>query len=226
MVTATTPISRTVASGRMRVGSAVDSANVGDVERWLSIAGGGLAVAAGLSRGTLPGFGIAALGGALLYRGLTGYCPLYASLGLRTSEAHSPAAGVAAGHGFKITRAVTVNRPASEVYRVWRDLEGLPRFMSHLVSVKAEDSRSHWVARAPAGMQVEWDAEIVNDEPGRLLAWRSLEGSQIATAGTVHFRQAPGGRGTEVHVTLKYDPPGGKLGSWLAWLFGQEPSQQ
>src|SRR2546430_110214 len=74
-----------------------------------------------------------------------------------------------------------------------------------------------------AGMSVSWDAEIINEEPNRLIAWRSLEGSQVSTAGSVHFTPAPGDRGTEVRVVLKYDPPGGKLGGWLAWLFGADP---
>src|SRR5262249_48373258 len=115
---------------------------------------------------------------------------------------------------------------ADALYRRWRDLAGLPRFMEHLVSVTEHGPRSHWVAKAPVGLTVEWDAELVNDQPGRLIAWRSLEGSQVDTAGSVHFNPAPSGRGTEVVVELKYDPPGGRLGSWLAWLFGREPSVQ
>jgi uncharacterized membrane protein len=98
--------------------------------------------------------------------------------------------------------------------------------MSHLKSVQKEGSRSHWVAKAPAGLSAEWDAEIVNDKPGRLIAWRSLEGSEVRTAGSVHFNPTPDGRGAEVLVELKYDPPGGKLGTWLAWLFGEDPGRQ
>jgi len=116
-------------------------------------------------------------------------------------------------------------RRAQELYVMWRDFENLPRFMSHLKSVKTYGNRSHWVADGPTG-PVEWDADIVNDEPNRLIAWRSLQESQVATAGAVHFTPLGHDRGTEVLVELKYDPPGGKLGSWLAWLFGQEPGQQ
>jgi len=223
MVSTTTLIGRRVASGRVRPGGADEGVNVSDLERMLSLAGGGAAALYGLNRGSLL---LTALGGSLLYRAFSGHCPMYAALGVNTAPKHSPAASIPAGEGFKVVRSITVNRPVEEVYRMWRDLENLPRFMSHLESVKVDGSRSHWAARGPAGSSVTWDAEIINEEPNRLLAWRSLEGSTVSTAGSVHFRPAPGGRGTEVMVTLKYDPPAGKLGSWLAWLFGEEPSLQ
>lgn len=221
-----TPISRRVASGEAH--SAVeDPVNVGQTERWLSLIGGGLLALQGLRQESLAGLGLATLGGALIYRGLSGHCHLYQALGIDTARhRHGPASSVAAGEGFKITQAVTIDRPPEEVYRYFRDLENLPRFMTHLISVTEEGERTHWKAKAPAGLSVSWDAEVISQEPGRLLAWRSLEGSQVATAGSVHFDPAPGGRGTEVRVTLKYDPPGGTLGGWVAWLFGKEPSRQ
>jgi uncharacterized membrane protein len=170
--------------------------------------------------------GLAAAGAGLLYRGLTGHCHVYGTLGVNTAEKHGRAASVRAGAGVKVVRAVTINRSPEDLYRAWRNFEQLHRFMTHLVSVKTEGNRSHWVARAPAGMTIEWDAEIINDEPNRLIAWRSIEGSRVSTAGSVTFTPAAGGRGTEVRVTLKYDPPAGKLGSWLARFFGEEPSLQ
>lgn len=122
---------------------------------------------------------------------------------------------------------VTVNRPASEAYRFWRDLENLPRFMAHLESVRADDlRRSHWTARGPAGRLVGWDAEIVEDRPDELIAWRSLPGAQVPNAGRVRFVPAPGNRGTEVRVELGYAPPAGRLGRAVAKLFGEEPEQQ
>jgi len=217
-----TPRQRAAGREQLTRGSACESANVGEAERLLSLAGGGLLTLYGLRQGGLAG--LAALGGSLIYRGATGHCAVYGALGIGTSK-HSPTAAVAAGRGVMVIRSVTIHRPPQEIYRFWRDFENLPRFMKHLVSVKTEGNRSHWVARGPAGMTVGWDAEIVNEEPNRLIAWRSLEGSQVATAGSVHFTPLPGG-GTEVRVTLKYDPPAGKLGSWLAWLFGEEPGQQ
>lgn len=223
MVATATPIGRKVASGQVAPGGADNGVNVHDIERLISLAGGGAAALYGLQRGSLV---LTALGGSLLYRALSGHCPLYSALGVNTADGHTPAASVAADAGVKVVRAFTVNRPAEELYRHWRNLEGLPRFMKHLKSVTEKGDRSHWVAYGPAGTEVSWDAEIINEEPNRLIAWRSLEGSTIATAGSVQFRPAPAGRGTEIVVTLKYDPPGGKLGSWLAWLFGEEPSLQ
>jgi uncharacterized membrane protein len=124
-------------------------------------------------------------------------------------------------------RSITVRRPVEEVYGFWRNFENLPRFMRHLESVQVVDERrSHWKALAPAGQTVEWDAETIEDRPSELIAWRSLPGADIYNAGTVRFQPAPGGRGTEVRVTLEYDPPFGKLGSKVAMLFREEPGQQ
>jgi uncharacterized membrane protein len=112
------------------------------------------------------------------------------------------------------------------VYAYWRDFSNLPRFMRHLESVTEDGNRSHWVAKAPAGQQVEWDAELTQDEPNERISWHSMEGSDVHHGGTVTFRSAPGGRGTEVRVELEYDPPLGKLGSKVAMLWREEPGQQ
>jgi uncharacterized membrane protein len=125
-----------------------------------------------------------------------------------------------------VSKSVTINRPRHEVYAFWRDLEHLPTFMIHLQAVTtSSDGRSHWVTAAPGG-RVEWDSEIVEDQPGQLISWRSLEGSDVPNGGSVRFAEAPAGRGTEVHVDLHYDPPGGKTGAAVATLFGEEPAQQ
>jgi uncharacterized membrane protein len=129
--------------------------------------------------------------------------------------------------GIEVTEAITINRPRSEVYGFWQNFENFPRFMAHLESVQVIDQRrSHWRANAPAGATVEWDAETVEDRPNELIAWRSLPDSQVPNSGTVRFRDAPGGRGTEVIVELRYQPLGGRLGALIAKLFGEEPSQQ
>src|SRR5581483_7175659 len=224
MTTMTTPLHRQITSGEARRGGADQNVNVSDLERWLSVLGGGALAVYGLSRRDLPGVGCAVAGGSLLYMGLTGHCAAYSALGINTAEQHNPIASVAANRGVKIVRAITVNRPPAEVYRAWRNFEQLPHFMQHLKEVSADGC--HWTAKAPAGMHVSWEAEIINDQPNRLIAWRSLAGSHVSTAGSVHFTPTLGGQGTEVLVELKYDPPAGKLGAWLASLFGQEPSQQ
>lgn len=127
---------------------------------------------------------------------------------------------------MKVDKIITVNRPPEECYRFWRDFENFPRFMKHLESVRVTDeNRTAWKAKAPAGMSVEWEAEVTADEPGRMLAWHSVSGS-VDNIGSVRFLPAPGGRGTLVHVELQYSPPGGAAGAMVAKLFGEEPSMQ
>jgi uncharacterized membrane protein len=129
--------------------------------------------------------------------------------------------------GIEVSEAITVARPPDEVYRFWRDFGNLPRFMEHLESVEIlDDRRSRWRARAPASSSVEWEAEIIEDRPNAQISWRSVAEADVPNNGTVRFRPAPGGRGTEIHVHLRYEPPGGKLGALIAKLFGEEPAQQ
>jgi uncharacterized membrane protein len=128
---------------------------------------------------------------------------------------------------IRTKRSITVQRPVDEVYSFWHDFQNLPQFMRHLESVRMTgDRRSHWVAKAPAGKTVEWDAETTEDRTNEVIAWRSLPGSKVYNAGEVRFSAAPGDRGTELRVTLDYDPPFGKLGSKLAMLWREEPGQQ
>jgi len=130
-------------------------------------------------------------------------------------------------HRIRVTKAITVNRSPGEAYSLWRNFENLPRFMAHLDSVRMMDERrSYWRAKAPLGATVEWVAEITDDRPNELIAWRSLEGADVANSGQVRFVAAPGGRGAEVQVELTYDPPGGVGGVTFAKLFGEEPSEQ
>lgn len=125
-----------------------------------------------------------------------------------------------------VVRTISINRPPETIYHFWRDLANLPRFMAHLESVTVQNGTSTWRAKAPAGMTIEWQAEVTLDRPNQAIAWRSLEGASVPNRGVVRFAPAPGGRGTEVTVELKYDPPGGQLTAALAKLFGEEPGQQ
>ena len=128
---------------------------------------------------------------------------------------------------ISVRAAVTIRRPRADVYAFWRDFENLPSFMIHLESVQPTgDRHSHWVATAPAGRIVEWDAEIVDERPDELIAWRSLAGSDVANEGAVRFVDAPREQGTEIHVELRYDAPAGTAGDLLAKLFGEQPEQQ
>jgi uncharacterized membrane protein len=203
--------------------------NVGKNERIASMIGGGMLAFMGLKRGSWSGWALTALGGEMLYRGATGYCPMYGALGIRTADKGQGAATTSVPYelGIRVEHSVTVNKPRAEVYSFWRNLENLPQFMKHLHSVRVTgDKRSHWVACGPAGRSVEWDAEIINEIPDELIGWRSLEGSQVDNAGSVHFKDTPNGRGTEVRVLLQYNPPAGVIGATLAKIWGEEPSQQ
>ncbi|HEX7967475.1 MAG TPA: SRPBCC family protein [Stellaceae bacterium] len=145
---------------------------------------------------------------------------------LTESDEPTPARALL-GAPIHVIKAVTINRKPEEVYSFWHNFENLPRFMSHLWEVRViDDRRSHWRARAPAGMTVEWDSEITEDKPNERISWRSLEGADVENSGTVRFEPGPRGRGTEVHVEIRYTPPGGRLGAMIAMLFGEEPSQQ
>jgi uncharacterized membrane protein len=135
--------------------------------------------------------------------------------------------GTTQGGPAQVKKSITINRSPEELYQFWRNFENLPRFMNHLESVRTTaGNRSHWVAKAPAGTSVEWDAEITEDRPNELIAWRSLEGADVDNSGSVTFERAPGGRGTIVRVEINYNPPGGVFGAALAKLFGEEPGQQ
>jgi uncharacterized membrane protein len=127
----------------------------------------------------------------------------------------------------RVEQAVTINRSIEDVFRYWHDFQNFPTFMRHLESVEVlGNGRTRWRAKAPAGTTVEWEAETVIDRENEWIAWRSIEGSQIENSGSVRFQRAPGARGTEVRVQLEYHPPAGLVGRAVAWMFGEEPSQQ
>ena len=199
-------------------------ANIGKWQRIGSVAGGlGLLYAANRRPRWRAATRSAGLG--LVMRGVSGYCPVTAVVRPRTGNEDTRAA-LGGPRGVHVHEVVTVDRPRAEVYRFWRQLSNLPRFMRHLERVDVlDDNRSHWVATAPLGSKVEWDAEIINEIDGSLIAWRSLPGSEVTSAGSVHFRDLPGGA-TEVSVHLQYSPPAGKMGAWVASLFGESASQQ
>ena len=190
----------------------------GAAGRAAALVGGGALALLGLSKAKSPLGPPLALGAAyLLYRGMAGHDPIAHALNLRSG-----------GDGrILVERTVTVNRPAADLYGAWRNIENLPRIMSHLSSVTPlGDGRSRWVAQGPLGTPVEWEAELVADRPSELIAWRSLPGSTIANDGLVRFRSAPAGRGTEVAVRLAYAPPAGSAGVAVAALFGDAPDQE
>lgn len=200
--------------------------NVGSSERWVSAVGGGALALYGLKRGGLGGTALFLLGGAMVYRGATGHCHGYAALGMDTSGGPAEPEQYFE-RGIHVEQSVSIQKSPWELYAFWKDFENLPTFMAHLKSVKKlDDKRSHWEAKAPAGMTVKWDAEIINDEPNALIAWRSLGGATVDNAGSVRFVPGPEGRGTEVKVVLDYIPPAGRFGAMVAKLFGEHPAAQ
>ena len=198
--------------------------NISDVEKWVSIAAGtGLALY-GLSRRKTAGWILTAFGGALIERGATGHCRMYEALGMNTAGTGDDTRRALGGAaGVVVDESVTINRPVEELYRFWRNLENLPHFMQHLESVeRITDTLSRWRAKGPAGTTVEWSAEIINEVPNKVIGWRSIEGSDVVSAGSVNFDSAGPGRGTHVRVRLQYSPPGGKIGDKLARLVGRD----
>jgi uncharacterized membrane protein len=197
------------------------SRNVNEAERWVSAIGGAALSAYGLSRRSWPGLVLATIGGALVYHGALGHCSIYqGTTDLGRRKVHTDRA-------VKIEQSIIVNRPADDLYRYWRDLGNLPRFMKHVESVEVKDDRhSHWIVKAPLGMKVEWDAEIISEIPNELIGWRSEGNGDIDNAGSVRFQSAPEGQGTEVRVMLQYDPPAGLVGVAMAKILGEEPAEQ
>ena len=187
---------------------------------WLPVVGGGFLAGMGLARGRDDGMLLTLLGGGLVYWGISRGVAALPSIPGRSSVPDGELS-------IRVEKVITINRPAAEVYAAWRDVESLPSIMSHLESVtRTDDGLTHWVAKAPLGRTVEWDAEIINDEVGRVISWRSVEGADVSNVGAVHFHEGPADRGTELHVRIEYSPPAGALGATVAKLFGEEPGQQ
>jgi len=205
--------------------SAANNINVGEIERVVSAVAGGALALYGFRSRTLSGLLLTVAGTALLHRGVTGHCNTYDLLGITTtneSQAVTESAPVA--KDIHVEKSITIGKSPEELYSFWRDFENLPRFMKHLESVNCVSlKRSHWVAKGPGGVRVEWDAEIYNEKPNELIAWRSLDG-EVTNAGSVRFEPA-GDRGTVVKVVVNYNTPGGKLSAFVARLLGGEPGQ-
>jgi uncharacterized membrane protein len=190
------------------------------------LAGGALLIY-GISRRSWFRELLALVGADLLSYGATGH-HLHEVLGIASAHA-GRREGTRIPHqlGVQVQRSIHVNAPPRKAYDFVRDLENLPRFMQHVKNVsKTDDKRSHWVVKAPAGTQVEWDAEIINDLPGELIAWRSINNPDIDSAGSVRFERMTGEDGTVIRVSMQYLPPAGILGATVAKLFGEEPEQQ
>jgi uncharacterized membrane protein len=166
------------------------------------------------------GLGVGLIAAPVIYRGLTAE-PRRHRVRARREQTRAALGGP---RGVRVREAITLAKPVDEVYRFWRRLENLPGFMHHLISVaEIPPNRSHWKAHGPAGTTVEWDAEIINDIENKLIAWRSLPGSHVVSAGSVNFDPARAGRLTGLTVHLQYDPPAGRAGAAVSRLLGADP---
>jgi uncharacterized membrane protein len=214
--------------GDVQEARARSSRNVSEPERWASVAAGAGLVVYGLRRRSASGLAVAAMGGMLIGRGASGHSHTYEALGLNTAANGGDTRRVLRGRGGTLVdESVTVNRPAAELYAYWRKLDNLPKFMKHLESVEqTSDTVSRWKARSLGGKTVTWSAEIINEVPNVLIAWRSLDGSAVVSAGSVHFDEAGAGRGTRLRVRMQYSPPGGKLGTLAARMTGQDAATE
>lgn len=205
--------------------------NVGNTERVVStIAGGGL-IAYGIKRKDWLGALLGIVGGGLALRGTTGHCQVYDALDIDTNENSIYERGKEKAKDWfsqetEIVKSITINKSADELYTFWRNFENLPKFMNHLESVKVVDNaRSEWTAKAPLGTQAHWTAEITEDVNNEKIAWRSIENSEITNSGKVEFLPTIE-RGTEVKVTIRYQPPAGKLGAFASYFLSEEPDTQ
>jgi uncharacterized membrane protein len=185
--------------------------------------GGGAMVLTGLQQRSLRGILTALAGGGLLYQGATKQSAIHqAQQAVKQIQEQTGTSGA-----IRVEKTVTINKSAEELYRYWHNLENLPTFMKHVKYVKVYDrERSHWIANAPLGGSVEWDAQIVNDRENHLIAWASVEGAEVENSGFVRFQPAPADRGTEVKVVMECNLPGGAVTATIAKLFGEEPEQQ
>lgn len=197
--------------------------NIGDVER-MTTGAVGLALAAfGASRRSPLGLLLALGGASMVARAATGHCPVNEAAGLQEEDRNA----APWNRTVRVKQAITITKPRAEVYTFWRNFSNLPRFMRHLEEVKETDPRhSEWRAKAPAGRQVCWTAEIIGETINERIAWKSLDGADVPNEGVVLFEDAPGGRGTIVRVDLTYSPPAGAIGALFAKMLGEEPHGQ
>ncbi|MBA3889658.1 MAG: DUF2892 domain-containing protein [Gemmatimonadaceae bacterium] len=210
-------------------------ANVGRPERWASVLAGSALAVYGLDRRDAGGTILALLGAALVHRGATARCPLYTALSVSTADdadgdgstPTSPAAAFRASDAVKVERSITVNRAPAELYALWKDPLNLPRFMTWLEEVHPIDGRrARWKAKGPAGTSIEWVAEVINEVPDSLIAWKSVANPDIKNAGSVHFRRQRGTNATEVRLVFEWVPPGGRAGMAVAKLLGSNPANR
>jgi uncharacterized membrane protein len=206
----------------------VHATNVHPAERLISVLAGIGVAAAGFRKKSVGGIGLAIAGIEMVRRGVTGHSFAYEALGVRTAPLGQGASiSVPYELGVRVDQSIVIHRPPEEVYRYWRNLANLPKFMAHVESVEElQDKRSHWKFRPPHGHVLEWDAVIHNELENELIAWRTLPGADVDHAGSVWFKPTPDGQATEVRVEMQFNPPGGAVGAALASFRNGDPEEQ
>ena len=183
--------------------------NVGATDRRVSLAASAALATFALRRRGVLGSLAGGLSAWLGYRGATGHCPVYTRMGHSTT--HRGERGVFRTKGeASVSTGVTIDRSPEDLYNAWRDFTRLPTFMKYIREVRSVgENRTHWVAEAPTGRRVEWDAEVTEDVPNERIAWRSVQDADIHQVGEIRFRPAPEGRGTEVELSMTHEAPAG-----------------
>ena len=201
------------------------SANVATLERVVCAAVGGKLVLDGLRRRSWRGVAIAIAGSELLRRGWTGHCRLYEALGLSTVVDRELALPGAPDYAHQTEHRVMIEAKFPEfLYELWKQPETVGRIMEQFADVTwSGPDRAHWRVKTPLGKSFEWEAWTVEDREEESIRWESLPGAEIPSDGTVEFHRVPG-RGTEVVLRLRFDPPGGAIGDALAKLWGMSPA--
>lgn len=176
---------------------------------WPYIAGGSALLVAATRGGLLRGLALSGAGAATLFRGAKGHWPML-------GDEPGPA---------EMTATVTINRPAEELYDLWRDLESFQALAPRVESIATRGNESHWEASLPGAGKLGWDAEITHEDRPNRIEWQSTSG-KVPMSGSVTFKVPPGKRGTEVMVRVTAEPPGGKLGSKLVGAMSRLPERQ
>jgi uncharacterized membrane protein len=199
--------------------------NVNQLERGASALLGGALLIFSLKRRSPAGAVLTLAAGELLYRGISGHCHLYQILGLSTTDGRQWQEAGAPADAMQVERSITIGKPADQLYRIWREPGNLSQIMGHFAEVTAvSENHMHWLVRGPLGQSRQWDVQVVEDHPGELLHWESLEGAELPNEGTVRFHPAPSDWGTEVTLRLRFRVPGGAIGAAAVKLLPVAPS--
>lgn len=198
--------------------------NLGKNERILSVLGGGALAVLGLRRKGVQGTILGLAGGALVHRGVTGYCQVYGALGIDRSHDTARPGKPDPDAGFRGSARTAIQRPARELYDFWRDFTTAPRFRDAITRVEIlDESTSRWTAAGPMGRSFQWTSRLTEDRPGEYIAWESINPSDIPNRGSVRFTPFGDGTQAEVHYTVEIDAPGGVVGQAILGLFHSMP---